>query len=188
MENPQAILRPGDIVSAQVMQAEVYGLHLTSGGNKLLVLIPEVSWIHAVDDCRKSAKPGDTITVKVLAFLPDKELYLASVKQVHPEEDPWWNSDETLVVGSEWTGKVVRVLYSSEKSIIHGFIVELCPGVAGLLPLANARRLIAIGDTIRVAISQIDLSSRKITFIQAEDLEQESKNHTSGNLGDGSSK
>src|SRR4051812_44224641 len=88
-EGGAAVLPIGDVVRGTVVRAEVYGLYLSCRGHEILVLIPDLAWVQAVRDCRDCAHAGDEFDVKVLLFNEETGTYRGSIKDAHPEDDPW---------------------------------------------------------------------------------------------------
>ena len=139
----------GEVVRAAVTRAEVYGLYLACDGQDLLVLIPEVAWTTEVRDCRDFAGVGDEFDVKVLAFDEKTGLHWGSIKQAHPEDDPW-RDPEAFRPGTIWVGTVTH-RYSARRSEWgpSGYIVRLWPGVSGLLREAEGGKDLTVGDRVR---------------------------------------
>src|SRR3954454_23893629 len=101
------VLKTGEIVRGTVTRTEVYGLYLSSRGHEILVLIPDVAWVPVVSDCRDFAEIGVEIDVKVLLFNEATGVYRGSIKEVHPEGDPW--RDPTVFrPGTTWSGTVTH--------------------------------------------------------------------------------
>jgi ribosomal protein S1 len=155
-------LQIGEVVRAMVTRAEVYGLYLSSRGEGLLVLIPEVAWTTEVRDCRDFAKVGDEFDVKVQAHDERTGVYWGSIKAAHPEADPW--QDPTAFhPGTVWVSTVThRYSASTPKWGPSGYIVRLRPGVSGFLREADVGKDLAVGDQVEVQVAEADARSRKI--------------------------
>ena len=97
----------GEVVRAAVTRAEGCGLYLACDGQDLVVLIPEVAWTTEVRDCRVFAGLGEEFDVKVLGFDEKRGLHYGSIKQAHPEDDPW-RDPETFRPGTAWVGTVTH--------------------------------------------------------------------------------
>jgi ribosomal protein S1 len=161
------MLTVGDVVRAKVTRTEVYGVYLTHQGQEILVLIPDVAWVPTVHDCREFATPGDEFDVKILRVVEEKGIFRGSIKDVHPKDDPW-HDPSAFQTGSAWTGRVTKQVSTSRSDGgSFGFVVELSPGVSGLLRSEDAGRNLSVGDSVDVIIVEVDSSSKKITLKQS---------------------
>jgi ribosomal protein S1 len=138
-----------------VTRLEQYGAWIECGGKPGLVTIPEVSWSRIGHPADVLAV-GQHLPVKILNVRDDGQ-FTASVRAVHPEQDPWYNP-AVFAVGSEFVGPVVRVLD-------YGCFVELRPEVWGLLRRKNWPGPVAAGDQLRVRVESVDAAARKVEVV-----------------------
>jgi ribosomal protein S1 len=156
------MLSVGDVVRAKVKRTEVYGVYLTSQGREILILIPDVAWVPVVRDCRDFAQPGDEFDVKILGLNEQDGIYKGSIKDARPEDDPW-RDPSAYRPGTAWTGKVTHLISAMKpKEGTFGFIIELRPGVSGLLRSGDAGTDLFVGDLVDVVIVEVDFESKKI--------------------------
>lgn len=156
------MLSVGEVVRAKVTRTEAYGVYLTHKGQEIVVLIPDVAWVPIVHDCREFARPGDELDVKILLFNEKAGIFRGSIKDVHPEDDPW-RDPSAFGVGTAWTGRVSHLIPASPPEAGHfGSIVELTPGVSGLLLSGDAKRDFSVGDIVDVVITEVDVNSKRI--------------------------
>jgi ribosomal protein S1 len=129
----EVVLKTGEIVRGTVTRTEVYGIYLSCWGHEILVLIPDVAWVPVVPDCRNFAEIGDEFDVKVLLCNEESGVYRGSIKDTHPEADPCREPAE-FRPGTIWSGTVThRISASGPDAGLFGYIVQLRPGVSGLL-------------------------------------------------------
>lgn len=149
-------LRIGDFTEANVTRLEQYGAWIDCEGQTGLVTIPEVSWSR-IGHPAEVLSIGQPVRVKVLGIREDGE-FTASIRAVHPELDPW-HDPSVFAVGTEFVGRVVRVLE-------YGCFVELRPEVWGLLRREKWKCPIAVGEQMQIRIESVDISARKIEVSQ----------------------
>lgn len=75
----------GDIIEVAVTRIEPWGIGLEAEGIVGLVLIPDVSY-RVVKGPNDYARVGEELTVKVLRFDSKNGNFIASRKELHPEE------------------------------------------------------------------------------------------------------
>lgn len=75
----------GDIVEAIVTSIEPYGIWLEAQGKRGLLLITDISH-KRVSHPNDYAKEGDTLAVKISRFNWKNGAFVASRKELHPEE------------------------------------------------------------------------------------------------------
>jgi ribosomal protein S1 len=159
------MLKPGEVVRATVTRTEVYGVYLAHQGWDILVLIPDITWVPVAHDCREFARPGDEFDVKVLLFNEETGAFRGSIKDAHPEGDPW-RDPSAFRTGTAWTGRVThRISASRPEGGLFGWIVELRPGVGGLLRAEDTGRDMSVGEAIDVVIAEVDIESKKIRLV-----------------------
>src|SRR5882672_8780734 len=113
---------PGAVLPGRVVSVLAYGAFVDLGGGvQGLLHVSEMGWSR-VENPTDVARPGDTITVKVLRVGDDGKISLG-LKQL--QVDPWSTVAEKFKVGQALTGKVTRVAD-------FGAFVELEPGIEAL--------------------------------------------------------
>jgi small subunit ribosomal protein S1 len=121
--------------------------------------------VHKTEDI---VKPGDVVTVAVKAVDLEKRRISLSLRDA--EGDPWVEVLDRFPVGQ----RVEGVLEKKEK---FGYFVCLAPGITGLVPLGSIRRSPAgsaleklkAGDTLTVAVEEVNLQRRRITLAPASE-------------------
>ena len=114
---------PGAVLTGRVASVREFGAFVDLGGGvQGLLHISEMGWSR-VADASQVVKPGEAITVKVLAVDDGKQKISLGLKQL--TDDPWSRVHETYEVGQVHTGRVTRIAD-------FGAFVELEPGVEGL--------------------------------------------------------
>ena len=139
----------GEIVVAPVARLEGYGLFLTYRGREILVQIPDVSW----DRVRHPSDLFDVgETVVAIVTVANERAVVASIRDLHPEDNPWANP---LVygVGTVHSGIAVRVMS-------YGTFLRLPAGAWGLL----AGEALPLGSTTRVRVVEVDPRRKTISL------------------------
>jgi ribosomal protein S1 len=149
-------LSVGAIVDATITRLEQYGAWIDCGGRPGLVTIPEVSWSR-IGHPAEVLSVGQRVRVKVMVLGSDGKLS-ASIRALHPEQDPW-RDPAVFAVGEEFAGRVVRVLG-------YGCFVELRPEVWGLLRREHWSREVAVGGRVRVRVVSVDPMARKVEVLE----------------------
>lgn len=141
----------GKIVEVVVTQIEFYGAWFDWNGRSGLVTIPEVSWTR-ISHPAEAVTVGKKIKVKILVATPTA--FAASIRQVNPEQNPWYDPTP-FAVGNVFEGKV-------EKVLVYGCFIELRPHVVGLLRRDDWPHELAVGDIARVRIARSNSESKQI--------------------------
>jgi small subunit ribosomal protein S1 len=147
------MLSPGDIVRARIVRIAEYGLWMEHEGASILVLIVDISWQGRVY-LEKMFRVGEELEVKLLYYIPKREQWKASIKELHPEMNPW-REPSLYTPGLRYTGKVTTV-------VDYGFFVQLPLGAVGLIHRSETERALKVGDTVEVAILECDLKMQRI--------------------------
>ncbi len=132
-----------------------------------LIHISDLSWTKKIRHPGELVKRGDEIDVVVLAV--DKEQRRISLGHKQALENPWDKFAETLKVGSEVEGKVVR-------HIEKGAIVELPGEVDGFVPhsymspmnLKNFVLHFPAGETLNLKVIEFDKEGKRIVLSALE--------------------
>jgi small subunit ribosomal protein S1 len=131
-----------------------------------LIHISEMSYTRRVLKVEDLLNPGDTVTVAVKAVDLEKRRIALSLKEA--EGDPWADVIELFPAGKRVEGVV-------EKREKFGIFVRLAPGITGLLPLGSIRRSSAAaalekireGETVSVAVEEVNVPRRRISLVPA---------------------
>ncbi len=138
-------LAVGDIVEATITQVITDAAVLLSYGTMTGTLqLPEISWLRARSTAQFSA--GDTVRVRVIAV--DHARFSASIRQLHPEQDPWLEA-RTLVVG-QLVECVVRVV------VEYGVWFRVGAGLDGLWLHPERNVALVEGERVTLVVHAID--------------------------------
>jgi small subunit ribosomal protein S1 len=126
-----------------------------------LVHVSELSWTKRIHHPSDVVKVGDMVTVTVKDIDPVQKRIALTMKQV--EQDPWFEAAARFPVGKEVKGVVERLKP-------FGAIVELAPGLTGLLPVGMIKRKFGEaykpqtvpGKELDVKIANLDQAARKV--------------------------
>lgn len=167
-ENQGAFLdktKVGDVVTGTVSRIEAYGAFIRiAEGIEGLAHISEISWTRLAHPSER-LQLNDKVSAKVIKVEEDEmgRLRLSvSLKQV--EDDPWVAAAASIKSGASFTGRI------KEKERF-GFLIEIAPGVVGLLPKSALKESLdsdleqrKIGESIRVIVNSIDSNSKKVSL------------------------
>jgi small subunit ribosomal protein S1 len=134
-----------------------------AAGIEGLVHISEMSYKKRVLKPEDEVSTGETVSVLVKEVDLEKRRLSLSIRDA--EGDPWIDVSEKYTVGQALEGIL-------EKKENFGYFITLEPGITGLLPKSNIRRLsepalvekVKEGDLIPVLIESINPGERKITL------------------------
>jgi len=153
---------PGAIVTGRVVSVRDFGAFVELGaGVQGLLHVSEMGWSW-VQDASSVIKPGEEITVKVLAVDDGRQTISLGLKQL--SEDPWSGLAGKYEIGQVRTGRVTRLAD-------FGAFVELEPGIEALahassFPESRRREawstMVAPGTTAPFEIVSIDLARKRI--------------------------
>lgn len=156
-------LQVGQVVKGRVKNITDFGAFIDLGSLDGLLHITDMSW-GRVTHPSKVVKIGEEIEVAILAVDKDQEKVSLGMKQ--RLGDPWEKAPEKYPLGSRISGKVVNILP-------YGAFVELEPGVEGLVHISefswtkrvsHPSELLKIGDSVEVAVLNLDAAGRKISL------------------------
>lgn len=155
-------LEVGAVVRGTVVSITDFGAFVELGGVQGLVHISELSRRH-VDHPSDVVQEGDDIEVEILKIERDGRRISLSRKALEP--DPWRDIAERLPEGSEVTGVV-------EKTERFGALIEIEPGLTGLLPTSqmslprdtSPNRAFPPGRRVEVQIVSVDPRRRRISL------------------------
>lgn len=147
-------MNEGDIVEGKVSRIEGWGLFLEFSSKIIFVQIVELDWIKFRLGPSEFTQLGNTHDVKILGYSKETNQYSGSIKQAHPELDPWIN-DGIYNVGNELVGVVIS-------NTEYGSFVEVTPGLEALVLNEYGGNALNIGDSIRVKILSSDMERRRM--------------------------
>jgi len=104
-------LSEGDTVEAKVIKLMPYGAFMElHAGVEGMAHISELSWSR-VQSCEEAVKVGDTLPVKVLKIetVEGKNALRIALSVKQASQDPWELAGDTIRVGEQFSGKVVRI-------------------------------------------------------------------------------
>ena len=93
-----------------------------------LIHISDMSWTKRVQHPSEVLKKGDAVDVVILNIDSDNKRISLGLKQA--EEDPWLRIGETYPVGTEVSGKVVRLMDK-------GVVVDIGNDIEGFVPVSQ---------------------------------------------------
>ncbi|MBK9323686.1 MAG: S1 RNA-binding domain-containing protein [Bdellovibrionaceae bacterium] len=193
LENQGSFLdshKVGEVLSGRVTRIENYGAFVELlPGIEGLVHISEVSWSR-LQHPSEALEVGQQVSVKILKIEEDALGRLKiSLSRKQAEEDPWEQIGKELTVGSIHTAKI----RSKER---FGFLMEIKPGVVGLLPKSAFREVADEremekknpGETLKVQIQNLNTLEKKISLSFPRDQEDSSWQGFTSSGGSGSGK
>ena len=151
MENIEK-LKIGSKVIAKVDKVEDWGILLSYSSFHIFINITELSWFWSGSTPKEFTQKNDTHYVKITSFDPIKNLYGATIKQVHSHLDPWQNIAD-LSKGKIYSGKVVSITD-------FGAFVEVLPGLKGLVK--GIQNEVKVEQWIVVQVIDIDSKLRRL--------------------------
>lgn len=154
--------KEGQSYPGTVMKLETFGAFVSlTPGVEGLIHVSEMSYEKRVTHPSQVLNVGDKINVRVLSISEAQKKISLSLKDKNA--DPWLNITTQFPVNSLVSGKVERLKD-------FGAIIELTPGITGLLPTGTLRK--AFGESFRkhasppkeiqVSIRAIDTDHKKI--------------------------
>lgn len=160
---PQAI-KPGERLKGTVTRLAPFGAFVELvPGIEGLVHLSEMSYTKRVMKAEEIVSPGDEVMVSVKDVDAEKRRVSLSIKEA--DGDPWSDVAERFAVGQVLEGTV-------EKREQFGIFITLAPGITGLLPKSRYSRAknaadfekLVPGDTIKIKITEIRQTERKVTL------------------------
>ncbi len=164
--NPWAVVAEkypaGSIVSGVVRNLTDFGAFVElEEGVDGLVHISDMSWTTRIKHPSEVLKKGEEVRAVLLSIDVDNERLSLGVKQLQP--NPWEGIADSISVGDNVTGKVVRLTD-------FGAFIELTNGVEGLLHVSEISRqhvkkpedVLKTDDEITAKVIKLDEDNRRI--------------------------
>jgi hypothetical protein len=156
------MLKTGDVVRATVRQTAVFGLFCEHQPHEILVRIPEISWIASFASCEQVTAVGDELAVKVIHVDEKHSKIAGSLREVHPESDPWHGAWQ-LGVGDVLEATVVRWVEKADRcGNAGGYLLALRPSALVMLCGQEAGRFKS-GDRCAVRDTSVDPARKMVT-------------------------
>jgi len=148
-------LQPGQIREGTVVRLADFGAFVDLGGIDGLIHNTELSF-GRIKHPSEVVKVGDTVQVEIMKF--DSEAKKVSLSLKHSLDDPWKAVPEAL-----HEGDVVPA--SLSKATANYLLVELLPGVTGMVPKSefDPASPPEPGAALQVKILSVNAGSRRIT-------------------------
>jgi small subunit ribosomal protein S1 len=163
----------GDKIKGKVTRCVKFGVFIEiAPGLEGLVHISQMSYTKRVLRPEDEVEPGEIVDIMINEIDPEKKRISLSIRDV--DGDPWSDILEKYKPGQAVKGTV-------EKKEKFGYFILLEPGVTGLLPIsviaksakpADMEKLKS-GDTVMVAVTNVDPKDRKISLSPTEMMETE---------------
>jgi small subunit ribosomal protein S1 len=164
--NPWAVVAEkypaGSIVSGIVRNLTDFGAFIElEEGVDGLVHISDMSWTTRIKHPSEVLKKGEEVRAVLLSIDVNNERLSLGLKQLQP--NPWEGIANTIAVGDNVTGKVVRLTD-------FGAFIELTNGVEGLLHVSEISRqhvkkpedVLEIDEEITAKVIKLDEDNRRI--------------------------
>jgi small subunit ribosomal protein S1 len=168
-----ASIKKGDRLTGTVTKLMKFGAFIDLGGIDGLAHNNDLSW-SKIKHPSDIVKEGDSVDVYVIDVDKEKERIALGLKDVN--EDPWNESKNDFKVGNVYEGTVVRL-------VAFGAFVKLADNFEGLVHISqisekrveDPSEVLAVGDTVKVKIMEIDDATRKIRLSIREAVMSENK-------------
>ncbi|MBQ7444975.1 MAG: 4-hydroxy-3-methylbut-2-enyl diphosphate reductase [Clostridia bacterium] len=130
--------------------------------------VREASWLR-IKEIGEIFKKGDYVRVKVLDFNREKERIDLTAKM--PEDDPWYDAENTYQVGDILTVTVARYAVTKEGKH-YGVFVDVVPGVTALVHISHisnkriqsAEECLAIGQVVEAQVLAVNAEEKKLSL------------------------
>lgn len=156
-------LEKGQVLEGTIKNITDFGAFMDLGGLDGLLYITDISW-GRISHPSEILKLDQKLNVVVLDFDDDKKRISLGLKQLTPH--PWDVLPETVVEGSDVSGKVVNIED-------YGAFLEIFPGVEGLVHVSeitwannpiNAKEFFKMGDEHSAKVVTLDKENRKMSL------------------------
>lgn len=182
-ENPwdafERNMKTGDSCQGRVVKLMNFGAFVELiPGVEGLIHISQLSWERNVRHPNEVVNEGDIVQVSILSIDPETRRISLSMKDI--EADPWYNIADKYPVGKTVEGTVERLRN-------FGAIVNLAPGLSGLIPISDLKNTFQDGyrkkccppNKLAVVIREVDTSGKKISLAlpQSNSDTEDSRNY-----------
>lgn len=163
----------GKVYTGTVKSLTSYGAFVDLGGIDGMVHISELSWSR-IKHPSEIVNVGDTVEVYIKDLDPEKGKISLGYKKT--EDNPWEILKRDYPVGS-----VVEVTVVGMTTF--GAFARILPGIDGLIHISQIadhriekpQDVLAIGDVVKVAITDIDFDKKRISLSIRKLLEEEAQ-------------
>ncbi len=158
----------GDILKGRVTKLMPYGAFIEIiPGVEGMAHISELSWSR-LEKPGEAVNVDDIVNVKIIGIekQKDSDIPKLSLSLKQASSDPWDIAGDSIHVGEQLSGKVVRLAP-------FGAFVELFPGIDGLVHLSEmsytkrvlkAEDVVSQGDTVQVVVKSVDPDKKRISL------------------------
>ena len=155
--------KEGNIVEGIIKNITDYGAFVDLGTIDGLVHLTDISW-KRVNNPSNFLKLGQKVKVKILKFNIESGKISLGLKQL--SKDPWKSIKKKYKEGKNYSGKISKITD-------YGAFIELEDGIEGLIHVSemtwdkkktNPNEIVSMGDVVDVAILELDLDKRKLSF------------------------
>lgn len=153
-------MKIGEIVRAKLIKAESFGIFLEFDGNSIFVQVVDRDWSRSAYDPIQFTESASEHDVLIRGYVQERDLYYGSIKDAHPELDPWKDMSLALI-NTKVSG--VPTLNTD-----YGTFIELATGLKGLLHIDDGGGDLSIGKRIDVMVKKLDIERRRIEFASTE--------------------
>ena len=157
----------GGVYPGRVMRLEAYGAFIElDPGLEGLAHVSELSW-ERIRHPEVAVQIGERVTVKLIRVEPERRRIGLSIKQLGG--DPWTDVVPAWMRGQLLEGTV-------EKVAPFGVLVQLAPGVTGLIPnsdlgmdQAQAHLNYQPGKAVTVELADVDRDRRRVRLLPSDE-------------------
>ncbi|MBI2346833.1 MAG: 30S ribosomal protein S1 [Deltaproteobacteria bacterium] len=153
-ENLSEKFSVGTRVTGTVRNVADFGIFLDVGAEvDALAHISDLCWVQTFASPGEIYQKGAQVEGCVLHIDAEQERFAVGLKQL--QDDPWPNLLKQYQVGTSGSGKVVRIGGL-------GPVVELAPGIEGVIPQGEVTTTPAVGTAVEVKITRCDPKERRL--------------------------
>jgi small subunit ribosomal protein S1 len=160
-------LEVGQVHEGMVTSVHEYGAFVNIGVVEGLLHVSEISY-QKTQNAQDALHIGQKLNLAIIKL--DQETKKISLSLKALQTDPWVEAGKKLAVGTEFSGRVVRL-----KSF--GAFVELFPSVDGLLHISqlgvnrrvnHPKEILNVGQAVNVRVLAVDLAQKTISLTMEE--------------------
>lgn len=156
-------MEKNQLITIVVSEVHVWGVVAAFNNLRVLVLIPEVSWVASFSSCEEFCDPGDVICVRVLHVDDNGKDVYASIKRVY--SDPW-------TTGVLSTGRVLlakfrrRIASASRCGGDAADLLEAVPG--GYVVVCGNSKSFKASEEVYVYIKEANPEKWSLLVVQCQ--------------------